>query len=480
MASSLTLLILGMVVVLIGILVCRLPAFLALIGAAWLTAALTPTSALTQYAQAQTWHTDEVAAFTQYSAIKRVIIELSETFGKVGLIIAMASVIGKCLLSSGAADRIVRSSLKVIGLKRAPWAMTGSGFLLGIPVFFDTLFYLMIPLAKSLGLRDRSQYGRLVMSIIAGGTMAHSLIPPTPGPLLVASQLQVPMGWMIGGGLVVGLFTCWVGQLYARWANRQWPLKLRDSGGISLKELEDQINTPTSELPALWLSLFPILLPVVLITIQSILSSWQDTSFHEASLSSSLPWRILMAAGEKNTALILAAIAAIALLYRYPGQDGKPMRQSLEEALSQGGLILLITSAGGAFGGILQHTGIAEAMGSWASSYQLGLLPLAFGLTALVRTAQGSATVAMITAVGVFAGMGNTASIGFHPLYLALAIGCGSKPFPWMNDSGFWVIGRMSGMEEGETFRYFSFMISLMGLAGLGLIMVLAKLFPLV
>ena len=118
----------------------------------------------------------------------------------------------------GAADRIVRSSLKVVGLKRAPWAMTGSGFLLGIPVFFDTLFYLMIPLAKSLGLRDRKQYGLLVMSIIAGGNHGPLSDPPTPGPLLVASQLQVPVGWMMIGGLVVGLFTCWIGQVYARWA----------------------------------------------------------------------------------------------------------------------------------------------------------------------------------------------------------------------------------------------------------------------
>jgi GntP family gluconate:H+ symporter len=142
-------------------------------------------------------------------------------------------------------------------------------------------------------------------------------------------------------------------------------------------------------------------------------------------------------------------------------------------------LILLITSAGGAFGGVLQQTGIAQHIQAWASSYQFTLLPLAFFVTALIRTAQGSATVAMITAVGIFSGMATSGELAFHPLYLALAIGCGSKPFPWMNDSGFWIIGKMSGMKEKETFRYFSFMISLMGLAGLAAIMIAAFLLPL-
>ena len=130
--------------------------------------------------------------FVEQSAMKRVVVELSETFGKVGLIIALAAIVGKCLLASGAADRIVRSSLKVVGLKRAPWAMTGSGFLLGIPVFFDTLFYLMIPLAKSLGLRDRKQYGLLVMSIIAGGTMAPLSDPPTPAHSWSPASFRCP------------------------------------------------------------------------------------------------------------------------------------------------------------------------------------------------------------------------------------------------------------------------------------------------
>ncbi|MDG1890714.1 MAG: GntP family permease [Verrucomicrobiota bacterium] len=479
MATSLLILLAGMGLVLVSILAFRLPAFLALIAAAWLTASITPEAALQSYAKTQDWSSKTSASFVNQLPIKRVVSELSETFGKVGIIIAMASIIGKCLLSSGGADRIVRSALKTIGIRRAPLAFTSSGFLLGIPVFFDTLFYLMIPLAKSLGLREKKHYALFVMSIIAGGTMAHSLIPPTPGPLLVASQLNVPLGWMMLGGLIIGIFTCWVGQIYARWADRKWPLPVRDSGGVTVEELQQQLRADEAKLPPLTMALLPILLPVALIGLQSILLSMAWIPSPETSKWINEGLKFLLLVGEKNTALTLSALTAILLLYRFPGQTKGGMRAPLEEALSQGGLILLITSAGGAFGGVLQHTGIAEQIQQWASGYQLALLPLAFFVTTLIRTAQGSATVAMITTVGIFSGMADSGDLAFHPLYLALAIGCGSKPFPWMNDSGFWIIGRMSGMKEHETFRYFSFMISLMGLAGLLAIVMAAFIIPL-
>ena len=479
MLTSAVILLLSMGLVLGCILFFRLPAFLALIAAAWLAAFLTPETALQEFAATQSFSEEASKKFVSQSSTKRVISELAETFGKVGIIIAMASMIGKCLLASGGADRIVRSALKAIGIRNAPWAFTGSGFLLGIPVFFDTLFYLMVPLAKSLGLRDQSRYALFVMSIIAGGTMAHSLVPPTPGPLLVATQLNVPIGWMMVGGLLIGAITCWVGQLYAQWANKRWPLPIRDSGGVTVQELERQSKVDDRNLPPLAWSLLPILLPVLLIGLQSVTSSLVFTGDQsdQGILIQALGWINLV--GEKNTALTISAVLAIYLLYRFPGKAKGRIRESLEEALSQGGLILLITSAGGAFGGVLQHTGIAQHIQQWASGYQFALLPLAFFVTTLIRTAQGSATVAMITTVGIFSGMAASGDLAFHPLYLALAIGCGSKPFPWMNDSGFWIIGRMSGMKEKETFRYFSFMISLMGLAGLVAIMIAAFLLPL-
>jgi len=180
--------------------------------------------------------------------------------------------------------------------------------------------------------------------------------------------------------------------------------------------------------------------------------------------------------GNPNVALtISAAIALVTFAWRNRDHK-KNITAFLQNALSSGGLIILITSAGGAFGGILQQTGIGYRIQDLADSYQIAVLPLAFCVTAIVRTAQGSATVAMITAVGILGGL----PLGFHPLYLALVIGCGSKLIPWMNDSGFWVICKMSGMTEGETLKTCSTMMTLMGIVGLLVIMILARLFPLV
>src|SRR5690606_6724683 len=151
--------------------------------------------------------------------------------------------------------------------------------------------------------------------------------------------------------------------------------------------------------------------------------------------------------------------------------------RDVQSALASGGVIILITAAGGAFGAMLKETGIGELIAQISpTGSPLLVLPMAFAITALVRTAQGSATVAMITAAGILAGLPD---LGFHRVYLALAIGCGSKPFSWMNDSGFWVICKMSGMTEGETLKTISPMVASMGIVGLIVTMIGATLFPL-
>ena len=136
---------------------------------------------------------------------------------------------GYRLLDSGAADRIVRSSLAVVGEARAAIAFVFSGFLLGIPVFFDTVFYLMIPLGKALRMRTGANYALYVLTIVAGGTMAHSLVPPTPGPLFVAEELEVSLGIMIVAGCLVGLVTASVGYAWAVFANSRWEVPLRET-----------------------------------------------------------------------------------------------------------------------------------------------------------------------------------------------------------------------------------------------------------
>jgi GntP family gluconate:H+ symporter len=481
MIDPLWLLLVGMIVVLGGILLLRLHPFLALILGALIVGCLTRPTALEKFAKEKGMTAKETTALVESSVGERVAQGFGRTCAKIGILIAMASIIGKSLLESGAAERIVRSLLKWLGEKRAPCAFLSSGFLLGMPVFFDTVFYLMIPLGKAMGIRVGRNYGLYVMAIVAGATMTHSLVPPTPGPLFVAGELSVNIGLMIIGGIVVGLFTVSAGYLYALWANRKWPIPVRDTADTSVADLRSMTEKDEATLPPFWLSMLPIVLPVILITGGTFFNSWAKT---QSPLTTTPWWRSIAVlidnVGNPNVALtISAAIALVTFAWRNHDQK-KNIRTLLQNALSSGGLIILITSAGGAFGGILQQTGIGHRIQELATSYHIAALPLAFFVTAIIRTAQGSATVAMITAVGILGGLAGGGQLGFHPLYLALVIGCGSKPIPWMNDSGFWVICKMSGMTEGETLKTCSIMMTLMGIVGLLVIMVLARLFPLV
>jgi len=478
MIDPLWLMFIGMIVVLGGILALRLHAFLALILGALIVGSLTTSAALEKYANEKEMTVKETTALMESSVGERVARGFGRTCTKIGILIAMASIIGKFLLESGAAERIVRSLLKWLGEKRAPGAFLGSGFLLGMPVFFDTVFYLMIPLGKAMGIRAGRNYGLYIMAIVAGATMTHSLVPPTPGPLFVAGELSVNIGHMIIGGIVVGIFTVSAGYLYALWANRKWPVPVRDTADVSVADLRSMTEKDEATLPPFWLSILPIVLPIILIA--------GGTSLvpRLSSLVSHPWWRSIAVlidnVGNPNVALtISAAIALVTFAWRNRDHK-KNITAFLQNALSSGGLIILITSAGGAFGGILQQTGIGYRIQELATSYHIAVLPLAFCVTAIVRTAQGSATVAMITAVGILGGLAGTGQMGFHPLYLALVIGCGSKLIPWMNDSGFWVICKMSGMTEGETLKTCSTMMTLMGIVGLLVIMILARLFPLV
>lgn len=403
----------------------------------------------------------------------RIARGFGNTCASIGILIAMASIIGKCLLDSGAADRVVRSALRVCGERGAPLAFLGSGFTLAIPVFFDTVFYLMVPLAKALRIRTGRSYLLYVMAIFAGGTMAHSLVPPTPGPLFVAEALQVDLGVMMLAGVVVGLFTSLAGYFCAVWISRRMDVPLRESADFSLAEVTKSMERPDAELPPLWLSLTPILLPVVLIGGNAVLRGFAD----------SLPtllltwWNIL---GDKNLALMIAAAISLLMLAWQKRTSLAALRPAVQAALASAGGIILITSAGGAFGGLLQETGVATLVRSLPAASAPVVITLAFCISAAIRTAQGSATVAMITSVGVLSGLATSGGLTCHPVYLALAIGCGSKPFAWLNDSGFWVICKMSGLTESEALRTVTPISGIMGITGLIVILIGSSLFPLV
>jgi GntP family gluconate:H+ symporter len=400
------------------------------------------------------------------------------TAAGIGMLIAFASIVGKCLLDSGAADRVVRTAIKITGESGAPAAFVGSGFLLGIPIFFDTVFYLILPLGQALHLRTKKNYLFYVLTIVAGATMAHSLVPPTPGPLLVAAELKVSIGLMMLVGTVVGGGAAVAGYFYAAALNRRFELPLRNWREAS-KEPTQQAEVLESDLPPLWLSLLPLLLPLFLIGGKELFELWlQNRGTTATPLPPGLS-RTIALFGDKNISLILAAAIAVATLVWKRRISRQELAKSLQEALAGAGVIILITSAGGAFGKVMQQTGVASIISDLPVSSTPAILTLAFLVTAAIRTAQGSATVAMITAVGILAPLANAGQLSFHPVWLAMAIGCGSKLISWMNDSGFWVITQMSGMTEAEGLKFVTTMLLVMSFVGLALTIAGAMLLPL-
>lgn len=473
MTDPLLILLVGILIVVGGIIGLRLHPFLALLLGAFVVAYLTPEVAVEQYALSTGASADGARSLANQPIGARIAQQFGSTAGKIGILIAMASIIGKCMLESGGAERIVRSTLKVTGVKQAPITFLGSSFFLGIPVFFDTVFYLMIPLAKAMAARVGKNYLLLILCITAGAAMANSLVPPTPGPLFLVSEMNIPIGMMMIGGFLVGLVTIAAGYAYAVWANRRWPVPLRDSADAPLEEIQALGEKEDKYLPPLWLSLLPILLPIVLISVKAVV---------DLAESESSTWLASMIIfwGEKNLALVVGGLAALLLLVLQKQGDKQAMLASVQGALMTAGVIILITSAGGAFGGMLQQTGISARIGDLTQDFQMALLPLAFFIAAVVRTAQGSATVSMITASGILAGLAEVAVLPYHHLYLGLAIACGSKLVPWMNDSGFWIVCKMSNITEKEALKTFSPLLTVMGISGLVVILIAAKLFPLI
>ena len=478
MSVPFILLLVGILTVVGGIIRFKLHAFLALTLAALVVGLFTPKELLVKHFHQEKGETIEQA---NKLADKNIGTRLAEGFGrtstKIGILIAMAAIIGTCLMESGGALRIVRSFLSLLGEKRAPEALAGSSFLLGIPVFFDTLFYLMIPLARALAAQTRKNYVLYVMAIVAGGAMTHSLVPPPPGPLVVAGELGVDLGRMIVGGILVGLVGMTGAFAYARWYNRNHPIELKDTSDQKENKFLRLAETLDEQLPGLFASLSPILIPVLLIAGKSIVLQFAPTG---GDGMNGMIWESLMILGDKNLALTLGALLALRQLLKSKLQEKPELAESVKSSLQSAGVIILITGMGGAFGGILQQTSLGLEVSAFVSSQNFGslaILVVAYFTTSVIRIAQGSATVAMVTSIGIVGGLVEQ-GIGIHPVYLALAIGCGAKPIPWMNDSGFWVVGKLSGFTEAETFKTFSIVIALQGVFGGIAVLTLAYFLP--
>ncbi|GAB5402051.1 MAG: SLC13 family permease [Aureliella sp.] len=425
----------------------------------------------------------DAAAASPAQIVKRVTNSLGGAVSGIGILIAMAAIIGKCMLVSGAADKIVKSSLALLGEKRAALAMMVSGFVLSIPVFFDTVFYLLVPLARSLYRRTGKNYLLYLAAIAAGGAITHTLVPPTPGPLLVANTLQVKVGSVMLIGLAVGAPSAVVGLLAAAWLNKIMPIEMRPLPGASDRENEE---SEFSVLPSLPLALAPVLLPVFLITIETVYSTMYSAAIKaepDGQLAYIGGWLKLF--GNSNFAMVVAALVAVFLCYSVQGHSLKKLADHVEDALLSGGVIILITAAGGAFGGLLAMTEIQVVVKSlFEGNAQGGLIVIgvAYGLAAVLKVAQGSSTVSMIISSSLVASIAlplvESDGLGFHPAYLVPVIGAGSLMGSWMNDSGFWVFAKMGVLTEQETLRSWTVLLSILSITGFVISLILVSVLP--
>jgi len=481
MLDPIYILLIGMFIVVGGIIGFKLHPFLALLFASLLVGFLTSSEAIVQFGLSKGLSAAAALAMGKKSLGERVTTEFGNTCAKIGVLISMAAIIGKCMLESGSAERIIRSLLNITGIRKAPLAFLTGSFFLGIPVFFDTVIFLMIPLAKALALRIKKNYLLLLLSIMAGAAMANSLVPPSPGPLFLIGEMHIPIGLMMITGIITGAFTITAGYIFAVWANKKWPMVLRDDVDAKLTDLQAISDLEDNHLPSIWLSLLPVLIPLLLICADTFCNGMftnGNVSKPSGFLKSFLD--TIKFLGDKNIAVSLGAIVALLIVGKYKKNKTENLTTFVQAALMSGGGIILITAAGGAFGGMLQQTGISAEIASLTQSYQMALIPMAFFIAALVRTAQGSATVALITTSGILSGMASDPHLAFNPVYLGLAIGCGSKLVPWMNDAGFWIFCKLSNMTEKEALRTISPQLVVMGLTGLIVILIGARLFPLV
>jgi len=409
------------------------------------------------------------------NAIELPMLEFGATAGKIAWVIALASLIGVCLMESGAADKIVRSLLRVLGERRAAWALLICGFVLGIPVFFDTVFFLLIPLAQALSLRLGKNYLLYVVAIASGAIITHSIVPPTPGPLVMAETLPgVDLGMCILAGCAAGVIPAIAAIALGRWLNARSPIELRTTSGAALSELKAIVAKDERELPPLLVSLLPVALPVCLIAL--------------ASVGAALDWRqtigaaysIIEVLGNKNFAMFLGAAIALAVLAKQKNLGRDNWAKVMVDPLATAGVIILITSAGGAFGAMIQHAGVGASLDALTSGKSVNLILVAWVAAAVMKIAQGSGTVAIITISAIMAALiGDGAALPYHPLWIYLAIGFGSMMISWMNDSGFWVVCKLSGFTERETLMTWTLSLAVISLVGLAEILILSRVLPL-
>lgn len=393
-----------------------------------------------------------------------IIKSLSEGFGNtlksIGIVIACGSIIGTYLEKTGSAKSIARSLLKITGNDRSPLAMNLTGFFVSIPVFCDSGYVILSTLNKAINRKTGISLAVLGTSLAAGLYATHVFVPPTPGPLAAASILGANIGRVLIYGFIVAVPVSLVGWL--------WSIYYCSRFSVNSDLMEEQEKDEVSQLPDVFTALLPIIVPIFLITIKSVIDH------PSIVLQNKTLEQIISFIGHPIIAILLGVfIAMISMRDLSKEQHFNWVADGLKAA----GTIILITGAGGAFGNILRATSISDVINQGLIDFEIGLL-LPFFIAALLKTAQGSSTVSIITTAAMIAplldALGLSSEMG--KVLSVLAIGAGAMTVSHLNDSYFWVVSQFSKMSTNIALRSHTVATLLQGITAILLIQVLSLL----
>lgn len=385
------------------------------------------------------------------------------TLGFVAVVVGLGAMFGSILEASGGIERLAGTLLNKFGEDRAQWAMGITGFIVAIPVFFDVGFIILVPLVY--GLSEKSGRSLLYYGIplAAGLAVTHSFIPPTPGPIAVAELLKADLGWVILFGMIAGIPAMIIsGPFFGRYIAGKIHVGVPDTFQALSESGSKKIPGFATVAGIVFIPLFLILLN----TLSGVLLKGRNTE----TLKSFLEF-----IGHPFIALLIATLLAVVLLGVRSGFSREDLQKITTKALEPAGIIILITGAGGVFKQVLIDSGVGKVLADMMAASSMPAVLLAFGIAAIVRVAQGSATVAMITAAGIIspivAGLHlNNAALGL----IVIAISAGATILSHVNDSGFWLVSRYLGMTEQQTLKSWTIMETIVSLTGLAVVFIIS------
>jgi len=376
------------------------------------------------------------------------------TLGHIAIIIGLGTMLGKMMAESGASDRIAETIIQILGEKRVPWSMMCAGLIVGLPVFFEVGFVLLVPIAFTVARRTRTSLVLVGLPMVAGLSAVHGLVPPHPAAMLAVTIFHADLGRTIFYALLVAIPSAiMAGPIYARIIA---PWIVLDAHNPMAEEFAE--HDANRVLPGFAISIATVLLPVFLM----LLGSWAGML---AAAGSGLNVALHFL-GSADIALLVAVLISFVTLGRMRGFSRETILKFSNECLAPTALITLVIGAGGGFGRILQDSGVSQAIVAVALHAHVSVLLLGWLVAAMIRLATGSATVSLATAAGILAPI-LAQSPGVRPELLAISTGAGSLIFSHVNDGGFWLVKEYYNMSVADTMKTWSISETIMSIVAL-------------